>query len=392
MNEESFRAAVLRAHGARGGEVDDLLAYTRSAFVIPDRDAVLDDLTPDEPFVAAWEHYALEAEELGAAECLRRRLVQLRFPVAAGMSASAVYRAATRRGELDSLSCDGGLPFERPHALRILVHPTAAGRVPVVVTGARADFVALVRALVHRNEPVDVPGSMGACIVAGYNNWDRIASLRSRWVREHEGDRSRQRWGAELRRLVPMRELYQDSFIILSSGPYSAVPAYSMGLDEREWLELSHTIRLEHECAHYVTRRVLGSMRNSLLDELIADYVGIAAAAGRFRADWFLRFMGLERFPHYRRGGRLENYRGEPPLSDGAFTVLASVVRSAAAQLEHFDSRLPHGAGGAEPSGRMIVALAELGLERLASSMGAELLGSIARDLGPKGSAQMTPA
>jgi hypothetical protein len=392
MNDESFRAAVLRAHGARGGEVDELLAYTRSAFVIPDRGAALDDPVPDEPFVDAWEQYAAESEEVGAAESLRRRLVQLRFPIAAGMSASAVYRAATRRGELDSLPHDGGLTFERPDDLRIFVHPTAAGRVPVVVTGARADFVALVQALVHRNEPADVPRSMGACIVAGYNNWDRIAALRARWMREHEAERSCRRWTEELRRLVPMRELYQDSFILLSSGPYSAVPAYAMGLDEHEWLGLSHTIRLEHECAHYVTRRVLGSMRNSLLDELIADYIGIAAAAGRFRADWFLRFMGLERFAHYRLGGRLENYRGEPPLSERAFTVLAAVVRAAAAQLERFDSRRPRSAGSAEWRGRMIVAVAELGLERLASSTGADLLGSLARGPNRKGGAQMTPA
>ena len=30
-------------------------------------------------------------------------------------------------------------------------------------------------------------------------------------------------------------------------------------------------------------------MRNNILDELVADYMGITAAAGRYRADWFLR-------------------------------------------------------------------------------------------------------
>jgi hypothetical protein len=390
MSDESFRAAVLRAHGARDSEVGELLAYARNDFVLPGGDAAIDRPAPDEPFVTAWEQYAAEAEEVGAAECLRRRLVQLRFPIAAGMSASAAYRAATRRGELGSLEHEG-LALERPDDVRILVHPTAAGRVPVVVAGARADFVSLVRALVHRNEPADVPDSMGACIVAGYNNWDRIATLRARWAREQRGDCPPARWTEEFRRIVPMTELYQDRFILLSSGPYSAVPAYAMGLDEREWLALSLTIRLEHECTHYVTRRMLGSMRNSLLDELIADYMGIAAAAGRYREDWFLRFMGLERFPHYRRGGRLENYHGEPPLSEGAFTVLASVVRAAAAQLERFDSGRPHAARGIGCGTRTIVALATLGLERLASSMGAELLGSIERDLDRKAHAHMTP-
>ncbi len=44
---------------------------------------------------------------------------------------------------------------------------------------------------------------------------------------------------------------------------------------------------------HYVTRHALGTMRNSMLDELIADYVGIVSATGAYRGDWFLRFLGV---------------------------------------------------------------------------------------------------
>jgi hypothetical protein len=389
-NDDGFREAVLRAHGARGGEVDELLAYARDAFVVPGYSPSLAAL-PDEPFVAVWERYATEAAEIGAAGCLRRRLVQLRFPIAAGISESAAYRAATRRGESSAIRLDGGVIFERPDELCILVHPTAAGRVPVIVAGARADFVSLVRALVHRNEPVDVPSSMGACIVAGYNNWDRVAALRAAW-RKEAGDCDEQGWSDELRRIASLTELYQDRFILLSSGPYSAVPASAMGLEEGQWMKLSFTIRLEHECAHYVTRRMLGSMRNSILDEIIADYMGIVAAAGRYRSGWFLRFMGLERFPRYRRGGRLENYRGEPALSDGSFRVLGSLVVAAAAQLERFDKRRSSAGSGSVPGARTIFALAALGLEALASPKGAELLGAIARDPDRKRVAEMTPA
>ena len=88
------------------------------------------------------------------------------------------------------------------------------------------------------------------------------------------------------------------------------MPAADLGLAEAEWREMSLVIRREHECAHYFTRRLFGSMRNNLLDELIADYAGLVAATGRFRADWFLRFIGLEEFPRYRPGGRLDLYRG----------------------------------------------------------------------------------
>ena len=75
-------------------------------------------------------------------------------------------------------------------------------------------------------------------------------------------------------------------------------------------------------------------MRDNLLDEIVADYMGTTAAAGRYRSDWFLRFMGLEPFPAYREGGRLQNYRGQPQLSEGAFGVLRALVKDIAENLQ----------------------------------------------------------
>jgi hypothetical protein len=157
---------------------------------------------------------------------------------------------------------------------------------------------------------------------------------------------------------MSQKEQYQDRFILLSEGPYSAVPAHELELDDEPWRKLSLVIRREHECAHYFTRRVFGSMRNHLLDELIADYCGIYAALGRFRADWFLRFVGLEKFPHYREGGRLQNYRGDPPLSDAAFTVLQAVVKVAAEKLERSNRR---------PDGRWMESVSQFTIEELAA-------------------------
>jgi hypothetical protein len=281
--------------------------------------------------VAAWEGYAAEAEERGAWPVLRDKLVQLRFPVAEGVSATDAYRAATRRGER-SWPADGGTHLRDPERLRLFLHPTAAGRVPVVVAGHRDDFVTLVRALVRRNEPDALPDSMGACIVGGYVNWDRVGALRGAWEAAHPGDDAG--WAAELRALAPRRELYQDRFVLLSRGPYSGVPAAAMGMSVEEWEEASLVIRLEHECAHHLTRRAFGSMRNTAHDELIADFAGVVSAHGRFRADWVLRFLGVEGFPSFRADGRLRSYRGDPPLSDGAFRVLQALVRDAAASLE----------------------------------------------------------
>ena len=373
QSDEQTRADALRAHGAGESEMAELLAYARNAFDATP--GALPDAYPldDEPHVAAWEAYAAEAESVGAFAALRRGLVQLRFPVAAGMSRHEPYVAATRRGIVPPGDHEGGLALARPDAVRLVIHQTAAGRIPVIVAEARPDFERLVQALTRRNEPDPIPPSMGACIVGGYNNWERVARLRGALIDQDPTAA----WDDYFRReVVPRKELYQDRFIILSTGPYSATPADAVGLPPDEWADASLTIRLEHECAHYFTRRVFGSMRNALLDELIADHAGIVAVAGRFRADWLLRFLGVEDAGGFRAGGRLQNYRGTPPLSDGAFVVLQSLVRAAAANLARFHAR----DGGATDwndltnRAHVITAIARAGIERLASPAGDDAL------------------
>jgi hypothetical protein len=166
---------------------------------------------------------------------------------------------------------------------------------------------------------------------------------------------------------VPQKELYQDRFLILGDGPYSNVMAGEVGLSDTEWRRQSTIIRLEHECTHYFTLRAFGSMRNNLLDELIADYMGITAAAGRYRSEWFLRFMGLESFPSYREGGRLQNYRGRPPLSEGAFKILRALVRDIGENLQRVGDGLGLLPGNQEERAGMLLALCGFRLEDLAA-------------------------
>jgi hypothetical protein len=385
--EFELQAAVLADHGAAPSEVEELLRYNENRFSLAAGGtspavavAPVALPLPDEPFVRAWEAYAAEARQAGAGVVLRRVLPQLRFPIRAGISGSPDYRAATRRGEPpDGLAAASGLPLERPELLEIVLHASAAGRIPLLVVRHRQDFVLLVQALTGRNEPVPVTASQGAAMVAGYVNWQRVAELRRAWEDEEpaaRGSAAAAGWAAELARLAERRELYQDRFILLGDGPYSGVPAAAMGLDEEEWRRQSLVIRREHECAHYLTRRLFGSMRNNALDELIADFAGITAAAGGFRADWFLRFIGLESFPRYRAGARLDLYRGKPPLSDGAFAVLRALLHAAAGELERWDAVLRRSPAPPRPFtvAFRLAAVAALRLEDLASAEAGALL------------------
>lgn len=372
ISDSELRRSVLAAAGATDAVAEELLAYNRNRFE-PQRFLSLPALPlADEPHLEAWRAYREDAVDRGLWTVLREAIVQLRFPIRAGMSASDTYTAATRRGVIPAEPEDAEGPHvERPDALELVLHPSIAGTVPILIPGERHDFETLAQALTARNEPITVPASMGACMVSGLANWDRIRRYRRAWEAAGEG-RDDEAWRAEFRALIGRKELYQDRLIILSRGPYSNVRASDIGEEESAWLEHSLLIRREHECTHYFTLRALGGLQHNLLEELIADYVGLVRGIGRFDAPLALRFLGLEAFPAFRPGGRMANYRGTPPLSDEAFGVLGTLVHAAVLSLDSFHRRCTAGPS-LEELARNVITLTSLTLEELASPRAVEL-------------------
>ncbi|MCY7368114.1 MAG: hypothetical protein LH474_08175 [Chamaesiphon sp.] len=361
------RRQVLVDLRAGDAEILELLAYNQNIFD-HDRDW---DARP-EAHVAIWREYLADAAELGVWESLRRRLVQLRWPISAGLSDLPEYRDSTRRG-LPIPDRIVGLELRSPERLELFIHETWAGPIPVIFAGDRVDFERLVQALSRRNEPLPIPAAMGACMVAGLNNWDRVERYRTEWVLQGGTESWEQAW----QRLLSQKELYQDRLMILSDSPYSNVAASELGLTDDVWRNRSRQIRLEHESIHYWTKRCLGAMQNNVLDELIADYWGLVRAMGDYRADWFLYFLGLESYPQYRSDGRLGNYRGKPQLSDGAFGVLQDLVVAAARNLEAAYRSI----GDRVAARYLVLVLSYLTLEQIASGDGVKLLTGLAIDL-----------
>jgi hypothetical protein len=336
---------------------------------------LLDRLTRiPEPHVQTWRSYQAEAANGSVWEVLRRKLVQLQFPIRQGISRTPDYCAATRQGADVYKGCEaGGLFMEKATELQLKIHAGVAGDVPVLIAATRADFCTLVQALTKRNEPVSIPDSMGACLVAGYNNWDRIRACRRQWL---AGDPARTDtgWPQRFRELLPHKRLYQDRFIILSRGPYSHIEAAELGLDADEWLSLSLKIRLEHECAHLLTKRLFGIIRQHLHDELLADYAGIVAALGYFRADWFLHFMGLENHPGYRPGGRLENYLERSWQQEATLSQITEILAAAAHNLERFDRDWAGQERDWQSQAAILCAIAGTSLIEIAAHEGDQLL------------------
>lgn len=149
------------------------------------------------------------------------------------------------------------------------------GRIPVMHMKDRAEFETLICAIFYKGQKQKIPASMGALTIKG---WKDVFGQSHR-------------------------------VILLSDGYYSAVMPEEIGLSPSEWKDKSLILRRTHELTHYYTLRALGFMNTALKDELIADTMGIIEAFGEYRRDLFLRCMGLENYPDYRWGGRLENYR-----------------------------------------------------------------------------------
>jgi len=126
MDTVAVRTQVLEACGASPAEQEELLAYNQNLF---DGGATPVDggqfTLVDEPHVKVWRNYLHLARQLGVYPALALALVQLQFPIQAGISTTENYRLATRKGQLPP----PGLRFRRTHC-RLLRHSGRPGPLP----------------------------------------------------------------------------------------------------------------------------------------------------------------------------------------------------------------------------------------------------------------------
>ncbi len=317
--DKKTRREILKKYGASPVEIQELLEYNKNKF-----QATCNNVnTGDEKFIEVWKLYKKEAEVYGVYNTLRKYMPQFHFEIREGISQTEEYKEVTLRGKsIDAICAAENFELIEPDALELEIYPTPVGQIPILFTPNNSDFEKLVRATVYRNEPVVIPDSMGACIVRGYNNWDRIRRYKEKWTKENIDGK----WQDEFKQIIPDKELYQDKFIILSNKFYSGIAPEQVGMNANEWRKASLTMRRAHECTHYVTLRLFGSMQNRVQDEIIADFFAILEAMGEYRPELALLFFGLENYPKYRNSGRLENYRGNPSLSDSSFDILKKIT------------------------------------------------------------------
>lgn len=184
---------------------------------------------------------------------------------------------------------------------------TPAGEVCCVTIYEREDFETFLRIMANKCKAVPIPSTQGASILDGVINWTKIYDHRDEFLRsETEKGNPEPDWDEEFKRFTSDKKNYLDALIVLSVGPYSAIPASKAGVSEDEWIRLSDTIRKYHECTHFICRRKYRDKIDAVWDELVADAVGIYAAFGKFDSEMEEIFLGIKDGRY--EGGRLENY------------------------------------------------------------------------------------
>jgi hypothetical protein len=347
---------------------DELKKYFQNKFLSKDKKT--QSHFADESYIKSWKSYCSEAEKVGAFQDLKNCYPALNFPIEEGINKTQGYIDAVLKGKAELINERNDLQLNNPEGLEIEIYESIAGNVPVLKVPDNQDFTKIVQCLLHKNNPTAVPQSMGALLANGVNNWERIHTLKKEWfVNNPSGD-----WNQEFsKNVLPNPQLYKDKIIILSTKPYSNVPADKLGLTDEIWKNYSYSIRLEHECTHLYTLKKYGFATNNLHDELIADYIGITKTIGSYKKEWMLAFMGLEDYPNYRKGARLENYLGNTDLSFESFEQLTKIIKSSVENIAIFDAELGKINSDKDQICRMD-ALCETPILEIASEYGADLL------------------
>ncbi len=346
--------------------IEKLEAYLQNKFSSENLKIVVSE---ENACVEFWKYYLQKTGEPHF-QILKDFYPQLYFPIETEINKTEDYIHAVLKGKDSFKNLPSHLFLNHAEGISIQLYKDISGTIPVISINDSQDFVVIAQSLLYKNNPMPIPSSMGAFLANGINNWERIHALKKEWIE----NRPSNSWNHEFsKNIVPNPELYKDKIIVLSTKPYSNIQSAHLGLSEDEWKAYSYSIRLEHECTHLYTLKRYGRASNNLHDELIADYIGITKTLGKYNKEWMLAFMGLENYPQYREGSRLENYIDRIDISGDRFQDLTAIIRNAIETIAGFDEELGNITSVRDQMAR-IEALCETDLIDIASKRGGHML------------------
>jgi hypothetical protein len=253
-----------------------------------------------------------------------------RFPqlyVAPAHGAQEAHRLASTRGIVPP---DASLDhFAGDDADELRVVATPAGPIDVLYLPNRQDFETFLQIIGHKSMPDTISPTIGAITYSGLPDWKAVRDARDEYLSAGGAD-----WPTEFARLARVPGAFRAQLIVISRGPYSNVSHADVGYDKKAWIDVSREIRLHHECAHVVCRRLMPQDILPVWDELTADVTGLICATGHYDASLAARFLGVDTSGY--ASGRLEEY-----LSDEQRPRIDAIAREVRASMDKVE-KLSH--------------------------------------------------
>lgn len=269
----------------------------------------------------------------GAIESLAKRFPQMYVAPAEG--AQEVHRLAAGRGIAPEGADLAHFATNPEDELRAV--DTPAGPIEVLFLKERRDFETFLQVIGNKSQPVPISRTVGAITYRGLADWGAVAAARAEYEAGGGED-----WSAEFMRLAKQPGMFRAELIAISEGPYSNVPASETPYDEGEWVRVSREIRLHHECAHVVCRRLMPDDILPVWDEVTADVTGLLCATGGYDAGLAAKFLGVGAGGF--AGGRLTEY-----LDEGQKERLDSLAQEVYGALGRIEGLAKEGAAGKAP-------------------------------------------
>ena len=180
MFTESYKHTILRNYTSDSAVIDELIAYTQNKFTEHQKDNRT--TIENQPLSSLSDNSLGISKYSSAFEALKTNWVKFHFPIQKGISTHPEYKQATLKGvSVEELTIASGLQLNAPEKLELSTYNSIAGNISLLIVPCDEDFKTIIRALCHQNEPAEIPDSMGAAMIKGVINWNRILSLKEDW-------------------------------------------------------------------------------------------------------------------------------------------------------------------------------------------------------------------
>ncbi len=273
---------------------------------------------PEQATDCWWRQWFDKVPETERFNKLRFVLPQLYIKPHNGARSSDIYKRLVLRGDpITPQDQNMRLYLNDENGLKFSLVDHSCGVLPVLSFNNLEDFVSVLCCLANRCEPFEIKSSVHSHAIGGLIHWGLIKDI----------DRSA-----------------RAQLLLLHNAPYSSLPSKLIPghPSDYEWLDLSHTWRLNHEIAHIYCRQLVGEMRINLLDELLADYIGMRASLGIFSADLFRLGLGLSTEAQLSNDSRACTYISELNSTDQKLACKAVIARSIELEALFKSDLLPH--------------------------------------------------